>query len=310
MPRLLTPDAPAARVLLSHRYFAPDEARERSLDRLRRQLDWLRTAYHPIGVPELLQALANGTVPDGAIVVTTDDALLDVFDVAGEFRAFEVPLAIYACVGWIGADGSSATHLLASSISSIEWFEGPDAVLELSNGFRLELSTTNKPANIDRILAEMTSLLEHTDELHDKISALKGPAPPRTTCNWAELQELTSAGVYIGAHSVSHVRMAQMSPTRQRYEVFESKSILETNLGSCTSFAYPFGTFDTYDGSTRARVKDAGFGAAFLSHSDIVMSSSDPFALPRITLPDAPIPLSNSKRESRAAAFRCNGCKG
>src|ERR1035437_7409643 len=79
---------PAATVILSHRYFLANEPKSRSRDRLRRQLEWLQGNYNPISVTALIDGLAKRIVPDGSIVVTTDDAHLDVYEVAEEFRSF------------------------------------------------------------------------------------------------------------------------------------------------------------------------------------------------------------------------------
>src|SRR5262249_49946210 len=75
---------PSARVLLSH-YFLFDESRSQSIDRLRRELDFISRRFRPIGVPELLAHLAEGNIPDDALVYTTDDVHRDVFEVHEEF---------------------------------------------------------------------------------------------------------------------------------------------------------------------------------------------------------------------------------
>ena len=98
-PRLFQATGPVATVLLSYSFFAPGESQRHSIDRLRRQLEWLRRNYRPISVPQLLQELEKGAPPDGAVVVTTDDALLDVYKVSEEFKSFGVPLAVFVCVG-------------------------------------------------------------------------------------------------------------------------------------------------------------------------------------------------------------------
>jgi peptidoglycan/xylan/chitin deacetylase (PgdA/CDA1 family) len=296
LPQLFgRPEGPLATVVLSHRYFMPNELRDRALDRLRRQLDWLRSAYRPISVSELLQNLAVGRLPDRAIVVTTDDALLDVYEVANEFRNFEVPLAVYVCVGWVVNEEKSARDWLSYAISAIQWYDGPNCRIELTNGSSFDLSAAKKAANIDQILSEQDLLAPHLEELCSKVKAPAGPTLRRSLCNWSELCELASSGVHIGAHSVSHVPISRMSPVRQRFEILESKRILEANIGTCTSFAYPYGTRDTHDRSTLAQVKDAGFKGAFLACSDFVTLSSHNFELPRITLPDAPISLNEFK---------------
>jgi len=291
LPRLARYGGPAATVILSHRFFDPKEPRARAVDRVRRQLEWLQSAYRPISVPDLLHKLAVGALPDRAVIVTTDDARLDVYEIAHEFKSFGVPLAMFVCVGWVSSEAQSADDLLAQAVSAVQWYGGPSEKIALGNGLSFELTAPNKAGNIDRILSDRTSILPHLEELMTKVYALSSAAPRRVVCNWAELRELAASGVHIGAHSMSHVPISKMSAVRQQFEITESKRILEEKIGACTSFAYPYGTPDTHDASTLAQLKAAGFAGAFLTRSDVVTLASQKFELPRIALPDTPIPL-------------------
>src|SRR6185312_10507518 len=126
-----------------------------------------------------------------------------------------------------------------------------------------ELTESRKPAIIDRILKERGSIEPYLWTLCAKITALKEPVPHRSVCNWRELRELAASGVHIGAHSVSHVRISQMSAVRQDFEIKESKRALDSKIGACVSFAYPYGVQGAYDDSTHIQVKKAGFRCAF-----------------------------------------------
>lgn len=302
-PRFFRSASPAATVLLGHSFFVPGESRRHSIDRLRRQLDWLRHNHRPISIPQLLQGLEKGMIPDGAVVVTTDDALLDVYEVSEEFKAFGVPLAVFVCVGWVHSKNDSAADLLREIATAIQWYAGPDSEIDLGNTFRFELTSSKKAAIIDHILKERESIEPYLEELCAKINALSQPAPYRTVCNWRELVALAASGVHIGAHSVSHVRISKMSAIRQDFEIKESKRVLDAKIGDCVSFAYPYGVQGTYDASTYNRVKNAGFRCAFLSHSDFVTTTSDNFELPRISLPDADMPLYEFKARVRGGGI-------
>lgn len=83
--------------------------------------------------------------------------------------------------------------------------------------------------------------------------------------NWEQVQQMQQSGlVSFGSHSLSHRRLRSLPDDEVRYELSESKKILETRLGRpVTSFCYPFGAFDerirplvfkagyTFDFSTR-----------------------------------------------------------
>jgi peptidoglycan/xylan/chitin deacetylase (PgdA/CDA1 family) len=288
---------------LGHSFFVPRESKRDSIERLRRQLEWLRCAYNPISVPQLLQKLEQGTVPDRAVVVTTDDALLDVYEVSEEFKSFGVPLAVFVCVGWVQSEGESAPERLIEAVTALHWYNGPDSKVDLGNGLSFELTASKKPAIIDCILEERETIEPYLSTLCAKISALKEPGLHRSVCNWRELRELAASGVHIGAHSVSHVRISQMSAIRQDFEIKESKRTIDTKIGQCISFAYPYGVQGTYNEATLAQVKEAGFRCAFLSHSDFVTTRDDAFELPRISIPGGDMPLYEFKARVRGGGI-------
>ena len=94
----------------------------------------------------------------------------------------------------------------------------------------------------------------------------------------------------MGAHSVSHVPISQMSERRRKFEIHESKRVIDAEIGSCLTFAYPYGMRGTYDSFTQADLRSAGFKAALLTHS-VRDHQSSPFEMPRISIPDRPMSL-------------------
>jgi peptidoglycan/xylan/chitin deacetylase (PgdA/CDA1 family) len=77
----------------------------------------------------------------------------------------------------------------------------------------------------------------------------------------AQLKELLADGMAIGSHSVSHPYLARIKdPAQLRREIFESKRILEADLGvAVTSFAYPFGH---YTKEIVDLIREAGYTSA------------------------------------------------
>ena len=100
-----------------------------------------------------------------------------------------------------------------------------------------------------------------------------------------EVVELAEGGlVEIGAHSVVHSDLTTLSPTRERLEIRESRAYLrELTGGALGSFSYPHGG---HDADTVAVVRDAGFERACCSRRHVVRRRTDPYALPRVTVPD------------------------
>jgi peptidoglycan/xylan/chitin deacetylase (PgdA/CDA1 family) len=63
--------------------------------------------------------------------------------------------------------------------------------------------------------------------------------------NADQIKEMAAAGWEVGSHSISHLDLTSLEPYRQRREVVESRTLLETALGvPILTIAYPFGISD------------------------------------------------------------------
>lgn len=109
-------------------------------------------------------------------------------------------------------------------------------------------------------------------------------ALPERYLGWDELRELAASEVVeIGSHAYTHRSLGLMPPDEARQEAFESKAMLEDELGrEVRSFAYPFGTRSDFDRSTERHLADAGYTVAFNSMHGAVRAGMDPISLPRI----------------------------
>ncbi len=93
------------------------------------------------------------------------------------------------------------------------------------------------------------------------------------------LREIRDAGMEIGSHSVSHVRLAQQSTERILDEVKRSKLELEDALGHRVDhFCYPYGSHDM---RAVEAVAEAGYQSATTCERALATSADDPLTLPR-----------------------------
>jgi hypothetical protein len=80
---------------------------------------------------------------------------------------------------------------------------------------------------------------------------------------WNQIREMSRAGIEFGSHTVSHPNLAQLPADKLRWELQESKRVLERELQrEVVAFAYPFGTRQSYDDGVVTAVRQAGFGLA------------------------------------------------
>lgn len=101
----------------------------------------------------------------------------------------------------------------------------------------------------------------------------------RSMLSWNELRELKQAGLAIGAHTVTHAELPNLSDREIERELRSSKETLEDGIGrEVTSFAYPKGR---YDSRSRAFASQF-FKCACTDRFDFVHVDSDLFTLGRI----------------------------
>jgi peptidoglycan/xylan/chitin deacetylase (PgdA/CDA1 family) len=276
--------------ILFHRFFFNEEPVERGRDRLKRQCEWLRKNYTPMTLKAATKGLRIGCFPKRSLLVTIDDALVDILDVKDIFESFELPITIFVCVGWC-ADASSADlnddTLLACIVNMFEWYEGPDREVDIDHGrLKLKLCRAQRDRVIDLILANQKELRPHFGHILAQLYKVTNRNGKRIVCTWDELTDLKVSGADIGCHSISHVNLGNASPTRMAFEITEARRILEAKFRECAAFAYPYGCPGTFNDSTTAALNNAGFHFAFLTHSDFAGGDTDPYHLPRIALPD------------------------
>jgi peptidoglycan/xylan/chitin deacetylase (PgdA/CDA1 family) len=101
----------------------------------------------------------------------------------------------------------------------------------------------------------------------------------------SQVRELRSAGMQIGAHTVSHPIRTRLSTEQARHEIAGSKEQLEDILRERVGlFAYPNGKFgDDYAEEHATLAREIGFDAALATDWGAAASGSDLMRLPRFT---------------------------
>lgn len=101
--------------------------------------------------------------------------------------------------------------------------------------------------------------------------------------SWAQIKEINATGlVSFQAHSITHPNLTSLTNDQLKYQIFESKRILEAQLGKkVNTFAYPYGASD---GRVWQAVKDAGFIGAVGTWGGVVESEGTIYDMPRIKI--------------------------
>ncbi|MGQ0741126.1 MAG: polysaccharide deacetylase family protein [Alphaproteobacteria bacterium] len=101
---------------------------------------------------------------------------------------------------------------------------------------------------------------------------------------WDQVRALHKRGVEVGAHAHWHWPMR----TGNRAYVFEqahlSRKRIESEVGPCRYFAYPFGTKRDINAEAWQAVRDAGFEYAFTTLAGTLDASANRWLMPRYTI--------------------------
>lgn len=299
--RALSVPQNALTTLLYHRFFGAGETLADGRARLRRQLDWLCNRYQAVTCDDAVAGLSRGSLPPLSLTVTADDVrteLLQVYDIFAEYR---VPVTAFVCTGWADNNEPEQKASIGRVVDFVQFWEGADKRFDLGKYGVVDLARASRGALIDWLILQFR---EHGDAFTGhtwEIFLRHRPTPgPRVLCSWDELADLHQrGGVSIGSHSVTHCRLAQVTPTRLGFELAESKRAIEERLAGCNLFAYPFGTRDVVNEATSIAVRNAGYTCAFLTHAGFAGSGSDIYHLPRLVIPDEKIALPEYRARAR-----------
>jgi peptidoglycan/xylan/chitin deacetylase (PgdA/CDA1 family) len=113
---------------------------------------------------------------------------------------------------------------------------------------------------------------------------------------WDAVRTLVDAGFECGAHTMTHPRLAQLSPDEAYRELRDSRCAIEDHTGApVRHVAYPFGSFSA---SVRAAAERSGYLTGCTVVPGIARTSDDPLALARIPVngTDAPLAFTTQLR--------------
>ncbi|HET9308937.1 MAG TPA: polysaccharide deacetylase family protein [Candidatus Sulfotelmatobacter sp.] len=299
-----------------------------SADRLRAQLRLLKDRYSVISPETFLSWLRNQErLPPYSVLLTCDDGLRNVL-------TDMLPVLLdegVRCLFFVtGASASESRTMLWYEDLFLLFLRAPAGNFEVSYGgvsIQAELRSVeqrraawwNSVKQLSRLDPDSrTSLVRFARGqfgLTERDLDREGPACRRFGLLTAtELRELASAGMTIGAHTLSHPVLSQASPETAFAEISGSKSRLESVLNTMVwAFAYPFGDKESVTPQILAMPRRAGFEAAFMNEAGGFGAATSPFALARVhvtaemRLPEFEASVSGFherlRRASRGASF-------
>lgn len=276
-------------ILVLHRVHArqdplfPSELDAARFDRL---LAHLAQNFNVMSVGRAARALAAGMLPPRALAISFDDGYADHAEVALPLlRRHGLEATFFVCTGFLGGgcmwNDTVIETFRRARLESID-------LRRLGLG-RLPLgSMSQRRAAIDAVLpiAKYRNL-DAREELLAVLAELAGkpPLPERLMMDEQQLRAVASAGMEIGAHTVHHPILTEISLSQAEREIVESRDMLRSLTGSAVDvMAYPNGRpFRDYDAGHVALVRRLGFFAAVSTAAGAATAGADMFQLPRFT---------------------------
>lgn len=292
---LLSPAGASARlsVLIFHRVLPqPDPLfpGEPDAARFRIQMEWLKSWFNVLPLPEAVERLRSGSLPARAAAITFDDGYADNFTVALPIlQQVGLPAAFFIATGYL--NGGRMWN--DTVIEVIRNASGPQ--LDLSK-FELGSYETHTVEDRRLSLAHLLNKLKYLapverSALVTELGVHAGTPPAVDLMMTSDqVRAMAAAGMTIGAHTVGHPILARISDSEARAEMKEGKGQLEAITGSeVILFAYPNGKPGAdYTAAHVCLAQEIGFSAACSTGWGAGKLGSDLFQIPRFTPWDRP----------------------
>ncbi|MDH3707769.1 MAG: polysaccharide deacetylase family protein, partial [Acidimicrobiia bacterium] len=218
------------------------------------QLDQIGEERTFIGADDLRQALAGGSLPERATLLTFDDGRRSVLDNAvPELAERNIPAMLFVVTGLLDTNHPFWWD-------EAEYLGGADLVAQLKrvpDRERLDRLTALRTANTVRLRTPQLAA--------------------------AEVRGLAARGIEIGNHTATHPCLDRCDATAATHEVLTAHEHLSDLLGTPpTAFAYPNGNFDPRVEESLERL---GYDLGFLfDHRSVDVDASHPLRISRLRM--------------------------
>jgi peptidoglycan/xylan/chitin deacetylase (PgdA/CDA1 family) len=268
-------------------------------DNFRSQLQVLKRRRRVFSLPEFAARHADGSLPGNAVAITFDDGYACNAEIAAPLLVeARLPATIFLCTGMIGTPRWF-------------WWDALEEIVMTHVGSSLQLDPATDPVQLGPIdtsevrrqwRAFVTKPTPRQAAYISLWSGLKFMSEPQRQAAMANLHAQSSVsweaqaaarpmslgqarlvagqpGIEIGAHTLTHPPLGEISPDAQRFEIAESKVACESIVGKpVASFAYPYGS---HTAETARLVREVGMAQACTTVAEQVSAASERFMLPR-----------------------------
>ena len=273
--------------------FAPNAGLEVTPEFLDAVISFVKLrGYDPVSMAEAVRRIRENN-PDKKpfVVFTLDDAYRDNFVHARPvFRKHHCPFTIFASpaiqdgtceLWWRGLEAVIAGNTRVSAVmgQSEQRFDTISDMQKRAAWLQLYWPVRQLPQKQQRVWIKEFCETNRVD---------LGAICRAEAMTWNEVREISKDPLCtIGAHTVNHYAVAQLSEADARFELVESKRRITKELGVETKFfAYPYGDASSASPRDFKLAANAGYEAAVTTRKGLVFSGHRDHltALPRLSL--------------------------
>ena len=255
-------------------------------------MEYLRNYANPISLQEVSNSLETCEFPRRAVVITFDDGYADnFFNAQPILEKYRIPATFF---------------IISGCVDQVFWWEDLIQIIYQPVSLPTQLNLTIENRNYAWQKSRADNISSRRNLFKSLYHILRSMPPEyreqflkelkiwsciakdhwhdRRPLKTNELLALASNDhLEIGAHTVSHPRLANLTSSGQEYEIIQSKVCLEKLLKRpVNSFSYSYGLKSDYNKTTSTIVKEAGFKLACSNFADLAWRKSDRYQLPRL----------------------------
>jgi peptidoglycan/xylan/chitin deacetylase (PgdA/CDA1 family) len=247
------------------------------------QLDVIRSVCRVLPLEEAVDRLRSGSLPQRAVSITFDDGYANNRTIAAPLlKARGIPATVFVATGYLNG-GRMFNDTVIESVRRA----GPQLDLRDLGFDRFELpDDAARLKAINQVLRTLkyrppAERVARAEAIAEKVG---GQLPDDLMMTDAQVRELATFGVSVGAHTVNHPILNSVDEDAARREIADSRRVLQDMTGDAVSlFAYPNGRPKTDYGSVHAAmVREAGFKAAVSTAWGGAGPAVDFFQIPRM----------------------------
>ena len=275
-------------IVTYHRFSKDDDGRSTAVKAFTEQLEHLKSHYSVLPLSELEDCLNNRKpLPLNAAAITIDDGFRDAYDIAfPQLRKRGLPATLFAITDFVDQKIWLWTDKLRYLTAQLPDGPAKFSFAKYNLSFNLDGASSRSRASdtINSILKTLPDAKRSAaiDEIAEGLNIVvpEKPTEEYAAVTWDQLREMNAAGIEIGSHTVTHPILTNVDDEQLRYELVNSRSRLESELGiPVTLFCYPNGS---YDERVEAAVRQAGYKVAVTTIPRLNDQQSDPHALARV----------------------------